>query len=43
MSFNKKVISLGIAVVMTAAVVAAGMMGGKIGLENAEEQADVEG
>ena len=42
MSFNKKVISLGIAVVMTAAVVAAGLIGGKIGLENAGEQADVQ-
>ena len=43
MSFNKKVISLGVAVVLAAAVVAAGIRGGKIGLKNAEEQADVEG
>ena len=42
MSFNKKVISLGLTAVLAVAVVAAGMKGRNIGLENAEEQADVQ-
>lgn len=39
MSFNKKVISLGLAVIMTAAVVTAALTGGRIGFKSTEEQA----
>ena len=39
MSFNKKVISLGLAVIMTAAVVTTALTGGRIGFKSTEEQA----
>ena len=39
MSFNKKVISLGLAVIMTAAVVTVALTGGRIGFKSTEEQA----
>jgi glycosidase len=42
MSFNKKAVSLGITVVLIGAVVAAGIAGGRIGLKNDAQEAELQ-